>query len=226
MTFEAAVKGAFGCANCRQSKRRRPEPVNARAGAALTRGARSLTGSEMRKLIVQMQISIDGFVCGPKGELDWIFPDVDEGYTKWTVDKVWQAGAHLMGSVTYGDMASYWPTSTEPVALPMNQIPKIVFSNSLREARWAETRIVAGDLRAGISRLKEEPGKELLAHGGARFVRALVSAGLVDEYRFVEHPVALGKGLTSSPSLRRRSGSPSPRRSRSSRVQWPRCIAR
>ena len=95
----------------------------------------------------------------PKGELDWIFPDVDEGYTKWTVEKVWQAGAHVMGRATYGDMASHWPTSTEPFAAPMNEIPKIVFSNSLKEARWAETRIVAGDLRAGIGRLKEESGR-------------------------------------------------------------------
>jgi dihydrofolate reductase len=150
----------------------------------------------MRKLILQMQISIDGFVCGPKGELDWISPDFDEGYTKWTVEKVWQAGAHVMGRATYGDMASHWPTSTEPFAAPMNEIPKIVFSNSLKEARWAETRIVAGDLRTGIGRLKEEPGKELLVHGGARFAAAVVSAGLVDEYRLVEHPVALGKGLS------------------------------
>jgi dihydrofolate reductase len=150
----------------------------------------------MRKLILQMQISIDGFVCGPKGELDWIFPDVDEGYTKWTVDKVGQAGAHVMGRATYGDMAAHWPTSTEPYAAPMNQIPKVVFSNSLKEARWGETRIVAGDLREEIGRLKEESGRELLAHGGARFARALVSAGVVDEYRLVAHPVALGKGLS------------------------------
>jgi dihydrofolate reductase len=149
----------------------------------------------MRKLILQMQISIDGFVCGPKGELDWIFPDVDEGYTKWTVDKVWRAGAHLMGRVTYGDMAAHWPTSTEPFAPPMNQIPKIVFSQTLTEARWGETRIVAGDLAKEIARLKDESGNELLAHGGARFARALVSTGLVDEYRLVEHPVALGNGL-------------------------------
>jgi dihydrofolate reductase len=150
----------------------------------------------MRKLIVQMQISIDGFVCGPKGELDWIFPDVDEGYTKWTLDKVWQAGAHLMGRVSYGDMAAHWPTSSEPFAAPMNQIPKIVFSHTLKEARWRETRIIAGDLGEEIGRLKAEPGKDLLAHGGARFIQALVRAGVVDEYRLVAHPIALGKGLS------------------------------
>jgi dihydrofolate reductase len=150
----------------------------------------------MRKLVLQMQISIDGFVCGPDGELDWMFPDFDERYTKWTVEKVGQAGAHLMGRATYAAMASHWPTSTEPFAPPMNEIPKIVFSNSLKEAPWRETRIVGGDLRQTIGRLKEESGKELLVHGGARLAGAVVSAGLVDEYRLVEHPVALGKGLS------------------------------
>jgi dihydrofolate reductase len=150
----------------------------------------------MRKLVLQMQVSIDGFVCGLNGELDWIFPDFDESYTKWTVEKVGQAGAHVMGRATYADMASHWPTSTEPFAPPMNEIPKIVFSNSLKEAPWRETRIVGGDLRQAIGRLKEESGNELLVHGGARFAGAVVSAGLVDEYRLVEHPVALGKGLS------------------------------
>jgi dihydrofolate reductase len=150
----------------------------------------------MRKLILMMQVSIDGYVGGPEGQLDWIFPDFDEGLTKWIVDKVSQAGAHVMGRATYSDMAAHWPTSTEPVAAPMNQIPKIVFSNSLKEAPWGETRIVAGDLRQGIQRLKEEPGRELLVHGGARFARALVSAALIDEFRLVEHPVALGRGLS------------------------------
>jgi dihydrofolate reductase len=149
----------------------------------------------MRKLIVQMQISIDGFVGGPNGELDWIFPDFDERLTRWTMDRVWQAGAHLMGRATYDAMAAHWPSSTEPFSAPMNEIPKIVFSHSLKEARWAETRVVGGDLSQEIGRLKAESGKELLAHGGARFVGALADAGLVDEYRLVEHPVALGKGL-------------------------------
>src|SRR5258708_11894929 len=110
----------------------------------------------MRKLIIQMQASLDGFVGGAKGELDWIFPDFDADLTKWAVEKVWQAGAHLMGSVTYRDMAAHWPTSTEPFAPPMNQIPKIVFSRTVKDASWNETRIVAGDLRTEIARLKEE----------------------------------------------------------------------
>jgi len=150
----------------------------------------------MRKLVLQMQVSIDGFVAGPEGQLDWIFPDFDESYTKWTVEKLSQAGAHVMGRATYEDMAAHWPTSTAPFAAPMNRIPKLVFSNTLKDASWGETRIVAGDFRAELGRLKSEAGKELLVHGGARFARALVGAGLIDEYRLVEHPVALGRGLS------------------------------
>lgn len=157
----------------------------------------------MRKLTLQMQCSIDGFVGGPQGDLSWIFQDFDASSAKWTVEKLWQAGAHLMGGATYRDMAAHWPTSTEPYAPPMNQIPKLVFSKSLKEATWAETQIVSGDLETEVARLKQEPGKDLLAHGGARFAQSLVQTGLIDEYRLIVHPVALGNGLRLFPELAR-----------------------
>jgi dihydrofolate reductase len=149
----------------------------------------------MRKLVLQMQYSLDGFVAGPNGELDWIFQDFDAEFEKWNIEKLWQAGAHLMGSKTYKDMAAYWPSSKEPYAAPMNQIPKIVFSRSLEQADWKETRIVSGDLAQEIARLKQESGGDLLAHGGARFARSLIGSGLIDKYRLIVHRVVLGKGL-------------------------------
>lgn len=148
----------------------------------------------MRKLILQMQYSLDGCVAGPNGELEWIFPDFDAEYAKWGVEKLWQAGAHLMGGATYRAMAAHWPTSTEPYAAPMNQIPKIVFSSSLKQADWGETQIVSGDLATEIARLKQEPGRDLLAHGGVHFAQSLIRSGLIDEYRLIVHPVVLGKG--------------------------------
>lgn len=148
----------------------------------------------MRRLILQMQISLDGFVSGPGNRHDWIFTGLQEEFAEWCVGRLWDAGAHLMGRVTYGDMAAYWPTSTEPYARPMNDIPKIVFSRTLRDAKWGESRVVAGDMAREIARLKSETGKDLLAHGGAGFARSLVQTGLVDEYRLVTHPVALGTG--------------------------------
>jgi dihydrofolate reductase len=149
----------------------------------------------MRKLVLQMQYSLDGFVCGPKGEVEWAFAGIDEKCTDWIVTRISQAGAHLMGSVTYGDMAAHWPSSKEPYAESMNSIPKVVFSRTLKEAPWGETRILSGDLAEEIVRLKQESGKDLLAHGGARFAQSLAATGLIDEYRLVVHPVVLGSGM-------------------------------
>ena len=71
---------------------------------------------------------------------------------------MWGAGAHLMGRVTYEEMAAFWPTSTSDYARPMNEIPKVVFSKTLKQAGWAETRIVGGDLREEIGRLSVNRG--------------------------------------------------------------------
>jgi dihydrofolate reductase len=82
----------------------------------------------MRKLILKMSITLDGFVAGPNGEMDWVFKTGSEDGKAWTVDRIRQAGAHLMGRKTFTDMAAYWPNSSEAFAAPMNEIPKIVFS--------------------------------------------------------------------------------------------------
>jgi dihydrofolate reductase len=76
----------------------------------------------------------------------------------------------------------------------MNQIPKVVFSRTLKEAAWPQSRIASGDLVEEIARLKAEPGGELVAHGGVRFAPSLIQHGLVDEYRLFTHPIALGRG--------------------------------
>jgi dihydrofolate reductase len=100
-----------------------------------------------------------------------------------------------MGRVTYEEMAAVWPTSTSEFARPMNEIPKVVFSKTLERADWAETRIAGGDLAEEIGRLKREPGSDLIAYGGARLDQALSRLGLVDEYRLMVQPAALGAGL-------------------------------
>jgi dihydrofolate reductase len=95
----------------------------------------------MRKLILKMSISIDGFVGGPNGEIDWLLKSIDEGTTGWLLNTVWKAGLHIMGSRTFNDMASFWPYSTEPLAAPMNEIPKVVFSK----------KGLAGSLNQGLT---------------------------------------------------------------------------
>lgn len=82
----------------------------------------------MRKLVLQMSVSADGFVGGPNGEIDWILRTTDKAAVDWIEKTLWQAGVHIMGSRTFHDMASYWPTSSDPIASPMNETPKVVFS--------------------------------------------------------------------------------------------------
>lgn len=148
-----------------------------------------------RKLILKMQMSLDGFVGKPDGDVRFIFTSFDPALIDWIVADLWKAGLHLMGAKTYGGMAAHWPTSTEPFAPPMNQIPKAVFSNHLKDAPWGETEIIRGELIAGIERLKARDGADIYAHGGADFARSLITTGLIDEYHLVTHPVVIGRGL-------------------------------
>ena len=150
----------------------------------------------MRRLILQTSVSIDGYVAALDGSHPWSEgSEEDEAFKRWILDSVWAAGAHLMGRVTYEEMAAFWPTSTSEYARPMNEIPKVVFSKSLQHADWPETRIARGDLSEEIGRLKREPGNDLIAYGGATFDQALSRLGLVDEYRLMIQPAALGAGL-------------------------------
>jgi dihydrofolate reductase len=158
----------------------------------------------VRRLVLKMSMSLDGYVAGPKGELDWMMRTRSPEGVDWVEQTLWQAGAHLMGRRTYADMVGYWPTSTDQLAAPMNAVPKIVFSRSGSLALepttaptpgWDNTRVLGSDLAVDIAALKAEPGKDLLAHGGASLAQALVRLGLVDEYRLVVHPVVLGSGL-------------------------------
>jgi dihydrofolate reductase len=173
----------------------------------------------MRKLILKMSVTLDGFVGGADGKIDWLFKTTDDEARKWIADTIGHAGVHIMGSRTYADMAAYWPSSTDILAAPMNQIPKVVFSRTKdpklsattqaledanREApvdkaravaSWSQPRIASGDLAQEIMHLKQEPGNDIIAHGGAGFARSLVASGLIDEYQLLVHPVALGRGL-------------------------------
>jgi dihydrofolate reductase len=112
----------------------------------------------------------------------------------WKVASLGQVGTHIMGRVTYEEMAGYWPDASGEYAEFMNSLPKVVFSATLPAAGWAGTRIARGDLAEEIAALKEESGGEIMAHGGAAFVQALSRHGLIDEYRLVILPVALGGG--------------------------------
>jgi dihydrofolate reductase len=163
-------------------------------------------GHGMRPVVLQMGVTFDGFVHGAKGYEDWRLPPEDDAVVAWKVASLRDAGTHIMGRATYEAMASVRPNTTGVYADVMNEIPKVVFSKTLSRADWAEGRIASGDLADDIDRLKREPGGAILAHGGATFVDALIRDGLIDEYRLVIHPVAIGHGPASSARFASRYG--------------------
>jgi dihydrofolate reductase len=160
----------------------------------------------MRKLIMKMSMSLDGFVSDANGGNDWIFKTGDPESLAWSVGKASEAGLIIMGRKSFEGMAPYWPTAPGPFAPLMNEIPKAVFTKkgyagiprstdqSPAAASWAEARVFDGDLAEAIRKLKAESGKPIVAIGGAGFMRSLIATGLIDEYTLAIHPVALGSG--------------------------------
>src|SRR5438105_4533980 len=153
---------------------------------------RSKGGSTVRRVVLMMSVSVDGFVAGPHAHPGG-FPEPDQ-LKRWKLDRIRRAGTHIMGRVTYEEMAAYWPTSTDDYAAPMNEIPKVVFSKTLQDATWLESSVASGDLAAEIATLRRQPGGEIIAWGGAGFAQALSRAGLVNEYVIVTQTVAYGGG--------------------------------
>ena len=94
----------------------------------------------MASLVLKMSVSLDGYVAPVDGSADWATAGRSEDSRDWTVETVSNAGAHLIGAATYAGWAGYWPSASGPFAKPMNDIPKVVFSNSLASADWARRR--------------------------------------------------------------------------------------
>jgi dihydrofolate reductase len=156
-----------------------------------------MKGRIMRKLVLMMGVSLDGLVARPGrfGAGDWGVPPEDPALKARKLGWLADAGLHLMGRVTYEEMAGFWPTSDDEYAKPMNEIPKVVFSTTLTTADWPASTIASGALAEEIKALKRQPGKDMIAWGGAAFAQSLTRLRLVDEYRLVHQPVVLGDGL-------------------------------
>lgn len=149
----------------------------------------------MRDVVLYMSMSLDGFVGSDREHPGMAVPDGPE-LKQWKLDRISKAGAHLMGRITYLEMSSYWPSSGDAYAAPMNDIPKVVFSKTLTdaEATWRETRVAGGDLATEISAIKAEAGRDVIVWGGGRLAGALAAADVIDEYRLLVQPLVLGRG--------------------------------
>jgi dihydrofolate reductase len=163
----------------------------------------------MRKLIAALQISVDGFIEGPNGELDWAMEDDDETWED-VFEMLESVDTCILGRVMYPDYEQTWlaalanPTGNLPLSgkpATKNEIayarwadktPHIVLSTTLKKVEWETTRIV-GNVEE-IRKIKQQPGKNIYAVGGATLVSSLMNAGLVDELRLMVNPIVLGRG--------------------------------
>ena len=151
----------------------------------------------MRPVVLQVtELSVDGIIVGEGSDLfDFCraIPD-DPAHEAWLTRSLERAGVHIMGRVTYEEMAQYFPAAAGGIADAMNRVPKAVFSGTLQAASWAGTTILSGDLAAGLDTLRQPGTGEILAHGGIRFAQSLARLDLVDEYRLGIVPGAAGAG--------------------------------
>src|SRR6266516_1290924 len=159
----------------------------------------------MRKLIYSMGVSLDGFISGPDGDIDWSAPD--EELHRFHNQQARETGAHLYGRRLY-EVMRYWETADEQPSAPEHELefariwkdtPKIVFSKTLEEVE-GNARLVRDGAAEEVARLKGQPGKDL-AVGGAGLASTFMKLGLIDEYRLFISPVVLGGGTTYFPAL-------------------------
>jgi dihydrofolate reductase len=155
----------------------------------------------MRKIITTTWVTLDGFIAGPNGEMDWVLVDDEMG--KYEDDVVSAADTLLLGRVTYQSFAGSWPyvpdnpTASEgekEYARKLNAMRKIVFSKTLPTVEWNNSSLVKEVLPEAITKLKQEPGRDMLIYGSASIVRSLTNHGLIDEYQLLVHPLVLGGG--------------------------------
>jgi dihydrofolate reductase len=156
----------------------------------------------MRKLKLQMQMSVDGFVAGPEGQLDWMTWNMDEKLLQYITALTDSSDTILLGRKMTGGFVDYWtsvlqkPESPEyTFARKMVDTPKVVFSRTLEKSNWANTTLAKGKLVDEIMKLKKLGGNDIIVYGGAEFVSNLIKESLIDELNLFINPTAIGKGL-------------------------------
>jgi dihydrofolate reductase len=174
----------------------------------------------MRKIIAALQISVDGFIEGPNGELDWAMAEDEETWTD-VFEMLGSVDTCILGRVMYPDYEQYWlavlanPSDILPLSGKIatkneiayarwaDKVPHFVLSKTLDKVAWKTTRIVR-DMEE-IQRLKQQPGKDMYAVGGATLVSSLMNLGLIDELRLMVNPPYPGRRKG---AVQRREGAP------------------
>jgi dihydrofolate reductase len=160
----------------------------------------------MRKLKLQVQMSVDGYIARPNGEMDWMMMEGwnwDDKYKKYVDELTQSVDTILLGRKMTSEFISYWsdvmskPDNRDYMfAKKMIEIPKIVFSKTLDKSEWINTELSKGDLRTEITRIKNQQGMDIIVYGGASFDSSLIKEKLIDEFYLFINPVALGRGMS------------------------------
>lgn len=157
----------------------------------------------MRKLKLQVQMTVDGYIAGPNGEMDFMVWDWDDELKNYVKEITEPVDCIVLGRKLAEGFIPYWATVASNPDHPeftagkkFTDTAKVVFTNTLDKSQWDNTVLAKGDLAREITKLKKQDGKDLIAYGGATFVSALIKQRLIDEFHLFINPTALGKGMT------------------------------
>ena len=156
----------------------------------------------MRKVILSMQMTLDGIIEGPKGSMDGVVSDSDE-----TWDDMFEfleaADTFILGRVMYPDYESYWSAALNNESSPANEVKfarlakqsqHLLISTTVKQVSWDNTSIISDNISEEILTLKQQPGKNMVIWGGAMLASTFINLNLVDEYRLLVNPAILGSG--------------------------------
>lgn len=154
----------------------------------------------MRKLKLQVQISVDGYMAGENGEMDWMVWDWTNDLKEYIAQITTPVDTIFLGRNLAQGFIPYWTDALnkpepEEGANKMVETPKVVFSKSLAKSEWDNTVLASGDLVDEVNKIKKLKGKDIIVYGGGTFVSSLIKAGLIDEYNLLINPVAIGNGM-------------------------------
>jgi dihydrofolate reductase len=157
----------------------------------------------LRTLKLQVQMSVDGYIAGPNGEMDWLVWNWDNKLKGYVNELTESVDTILLGRKMTEGFISYWTDlMSKPddpwyaFAKKMIETPKFVFTKTLNKPEWINTEIATGDLAKEINELKSQNGKNIIVYGGASFDSSLIREGLIDEYHLFVNPAAIGNGMT------------------------------
>lgn len=157
----------------------------------------------MRKLKLQVQMTVDGYIAGLNGEMDWMVWDWDVELKQYVKEITEPVDCIVLGRKLAQGFIPHWATVAANPDDPeftsgkkFTDTPKVVFTKTLENSAWNNTVLAKGDLVDEITKLKQQEGKDIIAYGGATFVSSLIKHGLIDEFHLFINPVAIGDGMT------------------------------